>query len=75
MEGPDPDNGSSHIDAPEDDEWGGFESDGEAEADQEGHESDNQTGHRILEDVHSATDSPRESTSLGRGLSRSLSRL
>lgn len=75
QEGPEPDNGSFHIGAPEDDEWGGFESDGEAEAGQEGHESDNQTGHRILEDVHSATDTLGGSTSLGRGLSRSLSRL
>jgi hypothetical protein len=75
QKGPELDNRSFHIGAPEDDEWGDFESDGEAEADQEGHESDNQTGHRILEYVHSATDSPGGSTSLGRGLSRPLSRL
>lgn len=60
---------------PEDDEWEGFESDSEAEANQKGHKSDNRTGHRILEDIHSATDTPGGSTSLGRGLSRSLSRL
>jgi hypothetical protein len=71
LEVPEPDYESFPIGAPEDDEWGGF---GEAEADQESHEPDNQTGHLILEDVNFATDTPRGSISLGRGLPRSLSR-
>jgi hypothetical protein len=69
------DNGSCHISAPENNDWGDFKSDGEAEACQEGDEADNQTIHKILEDAHSAIYTPGGSTSLGRGLSGSSPQL